>query len=244
MRETLEAGHGRGEHARRAGWWWALRARYDGDAMRPAPPIPFARPWTGPSGERQQQAWQELERWCMAGAGSGRVPFWRPWAAPDVPQRFAVGLLVGASGTGKSHLAEALSRQLDGDDRLQALPSPGARLRWRLQLKWQDCQWWRARRPEDPWDCGYLVEGAAMQQRLAAFRPRRRTLMVADALAPPVLQASIRTLREQQRGYAHPVRLLVIDTAVPGPLTPSALGDGCGDTAVFDLGGQARDAIA
>lgn len=242
MRKKFLAGQGRG--SRRAGWWWALLARYDGDAMCATPPAPFAMRWTGPLGERQQLAWQGLARWCLAGAGSGRSPVWQPWALPDVPQRFAIGLLLGASGTGKSHLAEAFSRHLDGDDRLQALPSRVARLRWRLQLKWQDCQWWRARRPEDPWDCGYLVEGAAIQQRLAAFRPRRPTLMVADALAPQTLQACILTLQAQQGDFGQPVRLLVIDTAVPEPLAaPGQRTGGGGGTATFDLGGLARPDI-
>lgn len=196
----------------------AFMARYDDEALRVAPVADFGMRWAGPLGEHQAAAWAWLQSWCVDGAGTGRSPPLRPWVMPQVETRFAVAVLAGVNGVGKSHLAESFSRHLDGSDRLAALPGRGARWRLRLHVKLQNCLWWRARRPEDLWDCGYLVEDPAARQRLGQFRPRRATLLIADELQPVSLLQCIELLNTQRVEFRHPVRLLVIDTALPAAL--------------------------
>ena len=42
-----------------------------------------------------------------------RPPSFEPWSLPDLPDNFGVGLIVGASGTGKSTLARGLAAKLE-----------------------------------------------------------------------------------------------------------------------------------
>lgn len=180
-----------------------LIARYDDEAPRPWPTGDFGLRWAWPLGEAQNKAWKDLDGWFFAGAGSGASSFWRPWALPHVPQPFAIAVLTGSTGVGKSHLAEALSRQLDGSLQLAACTGRWAALRLRLRVKAQDCLWWRRRQPADPWDSGYLVEDPAARRRLERFLPRRATLIVADELPPESLRQAIEDLNSRRSDFRH-----------------------------------------
>lgn len=195
-----------------------LIARYDDETLRVLPSGDYGLRWAGPLGEAQHKAWQALSEWCFAGAGDGTCPLWPPWAQPSVEQRFSIAILTGPNGVGKSHLAEALSRELDGSLRLEACTSRLARLRLRLGVKLNESAWWKPRRREDPWDSGYLVEDPAALVRLAGFLPRRATLLVADELTPLTLLDAITKLKGRRADFRHPVRLLIIDTVLPGCL--------------------------
>jgi len=196
-----------------------LIARYDRAALRVGPAADSIGYRPGPLHPHQQAAWTWLQAWCFDGAGDGRSPFMQPVAPPHVPLRWAVAVLTGPRGSGRSHLAEAFSRHLDGDDRLQALRGRAARLRLRLGVKLADACWWRARRADDPWDCGYLVDEALALQALQHFQPRRATLLVADDLPERALLERVAALAPRSAGFRQPVRLLVITpdiTTVPG----------------------------
>ena len=202
--------------ARRIGPTWV--ARFDGALLRPWPASAVGQYGIGPTGDAQIHAWKRLHAWCHAGAGTGRSPFWRPWVKPEVTQRFSVAVLTGPPGAGKSPLAAALGRELDGSLQLEACTSRFEALRLRLRVKRDDCRWWRPRQHTDPWDSGELVQGPAAQARLARFAPRRATLVVADALPPDALRVAIETLNAQSAGFHHPVRLLVLDAVLPSSL--------------------------
>lgn len=195
-----------------------LIARYDDEALRVLPPRDLGLRWAGPLGDAQRRTWDDLLAWCHAGTGNGRCPGWRPWAMPGMDQPLAIALLTGPNGVGKSHLAEALARHLDGSNVLEALPGRWARLRYRLRVKINDCQWWRRRRPDDPWDCGYLVDDAAWIGRLAHFLPRRATLLIADELTAESLNDITRILAERRVEFRRPVRLLLVDVTPPAGL--------------------------
>ena len=119
-------------------------------------------------------------------------------------------MLAGPPGAGRSHLAEAFSRHLDGDQRLQALPTGWPRLRLRLAVKLAESLPARRRQRSDPWDCGYLVDSATALQALRHFQPRRATLMVADELPDAALAECTAALTPRQGSFRQPVRLLVI----------------------------------
>jgi hypothetical protein len=193
----------------------ALIARYDNAVLRVAPVKAVDLDAAGPLRADQQAAWDQLQHWCFDGAGDGRSPLWQPWAMPRVEQRFSIALLTGAKGAGKSQLVEAFSRAIDGSNQLQRAGGAGGRLALRLRVKVNDCLWWRARKPTDPWDSGYLFDDAAVRQRLPRFLPRRATLMVADAWPAASLRECISALNARRADFHHPVRLLIVDTALP-----------------------------
>lgn len=195
-----------------------LMARYDSETLRPPPTGNFSLNWDGPRSDAQVDAWQQLHAWCYAGTGSGRSPFWRPWVVPDVTQRFSIAVLAGDNGVGKSHLAEALSRKLDGSLQLEACTSRFESIRLRLRVKYDNCRWWRSRQDSDPWDSGYLQQGAVAQSHLAVFAPRRATLIVADELAPQSLIPAIEALNARRSKFHHPVRLIIVSTVLPASL--------------------------
>jgi len=190
-----------------------LVARYDGQALMPPPAAQQGLQQAGPLDMAQQHAWTALQSWCQAGTGDGRTPFWHPWRLPDMPERLGLAVMAGRDGDGASRLVAAFARHLDQDDRLAALSAVSRLKGWRLKLavKWNELWWWRRRHPRQPWDCGYLVEGPAAQDRLAYFRPRRPTLIVADALRGDSLEPVLQALAAAKADYRHPVRLLMID---------------------------------
>jgi len=178
-----------------------LIARFDREALHVTPPAGYRH---CPLRAEQQAAWAWLDNWCFDGAGDGRTP-------PPLP--FSQAVLAGPPGSGRSHLAEAFSRHLDGDQRLQALPAGWSRLRLRLAAKLAESLPGRRRQRSDPWDCGYLADSASALRALRRFQPRRATLMVADELPGPTLAACIDALAQRRDGFRQPVRLLVITAA-------------------------------
>jgi hypothetical protein len=196
----------------------ALIARYDDGALRVEPASGVNETLPRDLSANQKAAWTQLQQWCFDGAGDGRTPFWLPWAMPRVERRFSIAVLLGAKGAGNSQLAEAWSREIDGSNQLQHAGGAWARLCLRLRVKWNDCVWWRARKPADPWDSGYLVGDALALEHLRKFLPRRATLMVANALPSAALLERIAVLSARCTAFHHPVRLLIVDTVLPAAL--------------------------
>lgn len=202
-----------------------LIARYDGDLLAPpAGAEPGLRQAT-PQGAAEQRVWAALQSWCLAGMGDGRVPFWQPSRLPDMAERLGVAVLVGGDGEGAARLVAAFARQLDRDDELAALSADSRLkgLRLKLAVKWHELWWWRARHPRQPWDCGYLMDGAGEMVRLARFRPRRPTLIIANALRGDALAQVLRVLGAAKAHYRHPVRVLVMN--VDGQCWPAGTQD-------------------
>jgi len=166
--------------------------RFDREALSVEPPAGYQ---PGPPNADQAAAWQWLQDWCFEDLK-------RPWA---------MAYLGGPLGSGRSHLAEAFSRHLDGDTLLQQLPHGWPRLRLRLAVKLTDSLPWRARQPADPWDCGFLPGSEVALQALSRFVPRRATLMVADELSAPAVAERIEALAPRQAQYRQPVRLLIVE---------------------------------
>ncbi len=195
-----------------------LIARYDSDVLQVAQPDAIDLHATRPRQANQQVVWDQLQRWCFDGAGNGRAPLWCPWATPRVEQRFSIAVLTGLNSGAKSHLVEAFARDIDGTTQLQCAGGAGGRLALRLRVKVIDCLWWRARKPTDPWDSGYLIDDAVAPQRLRQYEPRRATLMVANTLPAALLHECITALNARRADFRHPVRLLIVDTALPNEI--------------------------
>jgi len=196
----------------------AAIARYDEEAMRPSAPECSEVQCSDPLSLAQMQAWDAILRWCQRGAGNGSSPLLLPWVPPEAEERFSVALLTGPKGAGKSCLAEAFARHLDGNEELSKLPSRWARWRLKLRVKVADCAWWRERKPDHPWDCGYLVEDAAAHERLDRFLPRRPTLFIADELTASSVATCIARLDTRWAEFRYPVRVLVIAADSPDSL--------------------------
>ena len=190
-----------------------LIARYDGHALQPLPAAQPGLPQAGSPGATQQRAWATLESWCQAGTGDGRAPFWRPWQLPDMPEPLSLAVMTTGDSDGASRLVVAFARHLDRDDELATLAAVSRLRGWRLQLavKWNELWWWRKRHPRQPWDCGLLVDSPDAAGRLTHFRPRRPTLIVADAWRGDHLAALLQVLAAAQADYRHPVRLLLLE---------------------------------
>ncbi len=224
-----------------------LIARYDNGALRVSPAGAGTEIPLQDFSANQKAVWTQLQQWCFDGAGDGRAPLWRPWAMPRVERRFAIAVFLGATGGSRSQLAETLSREIDGSHQLAQAGSAWARLCLRLRVKWNDCVWWRAREPADPWDSGYLADDPMALDHLRQFLPRRATLMVADAMPSAALLERIAVLSARCGAFHHPVRLLIVDAALPEALslTRDALGaswqsalPGVGAVPVIALSGE------
>ena len=153
-----------------------------------------------------------LQAWCWHGAGPGTAPAWWPGALPRVASRLAVATLRGAAGAPAAATiawADSFARQLDGSNRLAALPGRAAGLAFRLGVKLHDAMWWRPRQPDDPWDAGWAIDTApALRHLQNNFQPRRATLILADARRFEPLSAGLAGLAQRQAGLRHPVRWL------------------------------------
>ncbi len=184
--------------------WRSLTARYAFAALCPTRP-------DGDAGPATPVLRAEIQAWCLAGLGTGRAPFWRPGALPDVAQRLSVAVLAGPAPTVQ---IEALARQLDRDDELAALAARSKRqaIALKLAVKWQELWWWRARHPRQAWDCGWLRGDVAA---LARFSPRRPTLVIAQGVSDFAVETAVQHLLAGHLGYRHPVRLLVLASGVP-----------------------------
>lgn len=168
-----------------------LLSRFDGAVMRVEP----VRPIAGQALACQAPAtWAALQAWCRSGA------------------HFAVATLLQGPPARRDGLVEAFSRELDGSNQLAAAGGRLAGLLLRLRVKARDAMWWRARQPSDPWDAGYLIGDL---QALRLFRPRRATLMVAQAtLEEAVLREAVQILSTHSAGFQHPVRLLLLGRSI------------------------------
>lgn len=143
---------------------------------------------------------------------------WHPWAMPSVEERWSVAVLTGDEPLGRSLVAEALCRELDGSMLLAACSNRLAALALRLRVKLADAAWWRARRQADPWDSGYLKDDSNVAGALAGFVPRRATLIVMLEPSDVLLSAAIAQLGARSAGFLHPVRLLVVSATPPAAL--------------------------
>jgi len=203
----------------------SLVARYDNKAMRASLPLESGFLWAGPRDEIQQRTWDAALRWCRDDAGEEARSWWQRCVTPDPAAKFAVAVLMGASGTGKSHLAEAWYRELDGSELLDACTTKLQRIALKLRFKVRDCLFWKSPGIGSAWDAGYLLEDPAARTHLAAFSPRRMTLMIADELSPQSLAQYIEVLAARRRAFRYRVRLLVISTALPSPLNRESCDD-------------------
>ena len=188
----------------------ALIATYDSDALQDQPPAEFKAQSSGLLNPGQTAIWKDLLFWCFNGVGSGRWSAWRPWKPTDVAIRFAVAAIKTPINSSLLQTMDAFARHMDGNDRLDKMPTPWARLKMKLETKAFDCMWWRNRHGSDPWDSGYVLFGATTPSKLSQFTPRRATLLIAVGLPEALLKIYIAALHEQQKRYRHPVRLLVL----------------------------------
>lgn len=194
-------------------WRHRLLARFDTRALRDLPPE------ADPAPAAADALRGPVLRWALAGLGSGRAPWWRPRALPDVAQRFSTAVLVTDDTAAALRACQRLARGLDRNDELAAVAaqSRAAGLRLRLAVKWHELWWWRARHARQPWDCGALIDDP---EALRRFVPRRPTLVLAAGLAPERLRDAAALLRARSPAYPQPVRLLALvahaDAAPPG----------------------------
>lgn len=195
-----------------------LTTRFDGHVLNPPSPDVPVHEIAG--GQAAARARAELRQWCFDGAGPGHAPIWAPWSAPRVDQRFSVAVFTGHAPTLHA-LAQDFACELDGTRLLQACGTSAQRLALRLRVKMHDCLWWRRRDERDPWDAGTLRTTPDLPQHLARFRPRRATLIVAEASSADHLKHCISVLDSHRAEFRHPVRLLVLgeggaEVALPG----------------------------
>ncbi|NRF71761.1 hypothetical protein HLB44_32730 [Aquincola sp. S2] len=200
MQERQEAA-GPWAMARRIGA--TLIARYDSRALRP-PVTPDSATAHGLALSPHQE---EVQRWVLA------------WCRQGIgEQPFALAVLASPPGIGTAALVEDLALRLDGTWLMLAAGGRWAQRLMRLRVKWDECSWWRSRGAEAPWDSGYLGDQPAALARLVRFEPRRPTLMVAPGLADASLRQAVQALSARQAAFAHPVRLLVVDTTLSAAL--------------------------
>jgi hypothetical protein len=182
-------------------WRERLLARFDTQALRDIAALPAAAD-DEPAGLREA-----LRRWSHAGLGSGRAPWARPQALPNVAQRFASAVLVTTDPGPALRCCQRYARELDRNDELAALAARSrlAALRLKLAVKWHELWWWRTRHPRQPWDCGEVVDAPEAWRH---FVPRRPTLVLAPDLTPDRLLEVAAWLQARSAGFPQPVRLL------------------------------------
>jgi hypothetical protein len=214
----------------------ALFRRYDRRALRVALPPPWGAGLSGvpPLASRASlPAWQRaLVDWCWQGASA--APAERPgaarqrfWQRPAVERPFGIALLRVGEDAARCAAAlrsvEALSREFDGDAQLRASTRMSGLL-LRLRVKLQEAMWWRSVQPGDCWDCGYVGWDEEACAHMAAFVPRRPTLLVAVRLPADRLQRVLAALQARPQPFAFAVRLLVVGSEMPGgPAAPGGL---------------------
>ena len=191
--------------ARRVGT--GLVARFDSVLLRP-PAIVDAATLTASSNTCKQ-----LRDWCFDGAGTGAAPLLLPNAIPAMDQPLSIAVWAMApqhKQAAQQTQLNAFMGQLDGTGLLLACNGPWAGRLLRLRIKLREALWWRSRREDDPWDCGFLNNDEAALAQLRRFLPRRATLIVVQDVQQPLLQDSLYVLRERQTLFNQPVRLLVV----------------------------------
>ena len=132
--------------------WARLRARFDGVLMRPPAPVQLPT------------------------APAALDPRWQAWCH----QADAVAVAAVRAGAGVEATLDHAMQVLDGS---VALAACGGRLAgWRYRLGLKAREFLQAQpRLADPWDAGWLQPGPAVLAHLAAFQPRRHTLVVVPA---------------------------------------------------------------
>ena len=147
--------------------------------------------------------------WCLEGASDAGLPVFQPCGRrrPAKPWALAAGPV---------ELMPDLCRlalDLDGSRLLQACRGAADRFGLRARVKWRDACWWRARRIDDIWDAGWLIDGDDLAQRARQFQPRRATLILALDIEPAQLHGAINELVARSGGFDYAVRLIRLDGA-------------------------------
>jgi hypothetical protein len=172
-----------------------LKARFDTQALR-APQLADA----GGTAQAAPNLQAAVQAWCVQ-------------SLPAAGLQLAA--LVGPSSRAKSAWVADLALRLDGSYALQSAGGAARRLVLRSRVKAQDLAWWRPRQATDFWDCGYIAERSDAVQQLERFKPRRATLMLADAAPEDLLLASLQALWARRAEFDHAVRVLVLSDAPP-----------------------------
>ena len=190
------------------GWLHGLQATFDTRALRPPAITPDERRRL----MAQSVTVRSLSQWCLSGA------------APRMRIPLAVAALRGApnaDGLALISWTDTFARHIDGGTRLDALPSGGAGLRWRLQTKLNDARPWRNRQPDDPWDAGWAISAPEMLKRLQTqWMPRRPSLVLADASDHVALRLALGALWQRRTDFRHPVRWLWVGAGAELPALP------------------------
>jgi hypothetical protein len=196
------------ELSRSAPWF----ARFDRRVLR-APTAAQADAPADTRSRHDQAAWTWLTDWCYDGVGSGRAPLLQPWAAPAVVEPFSLALIAndrpGLDAKSCAALLQDFCRDIDGTERLLAMPTRWHGLAWRVGIKLQECMWWARRSRRLPWDAGYLLDDADAMVQWPHFRPRRPTLIVSQGIDELRLRHAVQVLRARSAAYAQPVRMVV-----------------------------------
>lgn len=175
-----------------------LRQRYDRAALSPI----VSRPAADPGDEALKQ---RLTAWAAEGAGSGATLL--PWSAARVPLAFACLHLPAAAENAVHHFGYRLAgyHQLDERSRVGGLL-------YRIGTQLRPLAWFLPRRPDEPWDDAWLsgVDEAQLAA-LAAWQPRRPTLVVLVHPSAALAARLEALLNTAARHAEHPVRLLIVD---------------------------------
>jgi len=201
---------------------------------RDAAPIPWIEPRE--PGERKA-AWDALRSFAFKNAGDGRTSLRGRPAHPDfVP--FLWTIVTGRAGSGKTRMAVEFARALAQRDVLGVEDKERRRARRKLRRG----EWVRRamphlrRRDSHPWDAGWLLPGRLegpdrrsartpvderFLDRLRGWSPRRPTILLLDDPRPADARRVVEMLLARQANYHFPVRLLIVDQAVPLELSIS-----------------------
>lgn len=142
-----------------------------------------------------------LRAWCEGGAG---LRMTEPLRVAGLPPR-----------AGLAAALDAVACELDGSHALARLGRWRGRL-WRLQILARELVAGRDGPPDGPWDCGWWRPGPLGPAE--AFEPRRATLLMLLEPEAAALAALLATLRARSPGYARPLRVLVVSSALPADL--------------------------
>jgi hypothetical protein len=201
--------------------WYRPLSRFDTGVLQALPASISPR---AVASDQQADALARLKTWCLAGAGPARAPWWRPWALPSIEQRLSVMVWAGEGTPVLWPVAQDFCRDIDGSQRLQALPSRWTGWAWRLRIKLFECAWWWGATAHLPWDAGQAMADPVALARWALFRPRRACLIVARDLTFDQTEKILGHLQTQSPRYAHAVRLLLVTprwpVAAPAVIVP------------------------
>ena len=185
-----------------------------------------ALPWREPAIGARLAAWSQLRRFAARYAGTGRSTWfgWPVFTASDRPAThldfaFRWTVLCGQAGAGKTRMAMEFARLRARSEFFETAPA------WRRSAV-TIAEWfrrilpWLRRHKDHPWDAGQIESGVGESylKALSAWRPRRPTLLLLDDPKPGDCLAIIRRLEEGHDQFRFPVRLLIVDQALPAEL--------------------------